>query len=272
MLFRSWAFEASPLRFVDLFNACLHLGHHPWRTGTVVILPKPGKSNYSVAKAYCLITLLECCGKLLEKIVTSRILHDNLTHQLIPSSQFGSRDYSCAVNAAMCLTHNISDTLKSRNAGTLILFDIQGFFDNIHPGRLVKVFRDLGFPPSLVLWLESFLHDRSVSYQFNGFRGNPFDVDFSSPQGSPLSPIISAIYTSPLLRRVQIWIHKTLSLFIDDSSVYAASVSIRGAAATAISVVEEILGWLKRNGLCAAKEKTEFMSISPKHYVHHGPH
>ena len=221
-----WAFEASPLRFVDLFNACLSLGHHLWRTGTVVILPKPGKPDYSVAKAYCPITLLECCGKLLEKIVASCILHDNLVHQLIPSSQFGSCDYSCTVDAAMCLTHNISDTLKSRNMGALILFDIQGFFDNIHPGRLVKVFRDLGFPPSLVLWLESFLHDRSVSYQFNGFCGDPFEVNFSSPQGSPLSPIISAIYTSPLLRRVQIWIHKTLSLFVDDGSVYAASASI----------------------------------------------
>ena len=256
---------------MDLFNACLHMGYHPWKTGTLVILPKPGKPDYSVAKAYWPITLLECCGKLLEKIVASRILHDNLIHQLIPSSQFGSWDYSCAIDAAMCLTHNILDTLKSRNAGALILFDIQGFFDNIHPGHLVKVFRDLGFPPSLVAWLESFLHDCSVSYQFNGFRGDPFNVDFGSPQGSPLSPIISAIYTSPLLRHIQIWIHKTLSLFVDDGSVYAASVSIRGAAAIAVSAVEEILGWLKRNGLRAAKEKTEFMSISPKCCVHHGP-
>ena len=129
-----WAFEAAPLRLVDLFNACLHLGYHPWHTGTVIILPKLGKPDYSVAKAYRPITLLECCGKLLEKIVASHILHDNLVHQLIPSSQFGSRNYSCAVDAATCLTHNISDTLKSRNAGALILFNIQGFFDNIHPG------------------------------------------------------------------------------------------------------------------------------------------
>ena len=65
-----WAFKARPDRFLDLFNAAISLGYHPWKDALVVVIPKPNKPNYSLPKAYRPISLLECCGKLLEKIVT----------------------------------------------------------------------------------------------------------------------------------------------------------------------------------------------------------
>ena len=37
-------------------------------------------------------------------------------------------------DAIISLIHNMELTLKSCNVGMLILFDIQGFFDNIHLG------------------------------------------------------------------------------------------------------------------------------------------
>ena len=66
-----WAFEASPGLFTLLFSSALSLGRHPWGDANVVIIPKPGKSDYTVAKAYHPISLLECCGKLLEKVVAA---------------------------------------------------------------------------------------------------------------------------------------------------------------------------------------------------------
>ena len=71
-----WAFAAQPLRFVTLFNQALTLGYHPWKEAKVVVLAKPQRPDYSMPKAYRPISLLECCGKLLEKIVASRLVHD----------------------------------------------------------------------------------------------------------------------------------------------------------------------------------------------------
>ena len=79
-----WAFASNPARFIDLYNACLMLGHHLWKTARVVVIPKPGKPDYSVPKAYRPISLLECCGKLLEKIVAKRFLSDINTFALLP--------------------------------------------------------------------------------------------------------------------------------------------------------------------------------------------
>ena len=85
-----WAFAACPSRFVDLFNGCLTHGVHPWHTAKVIPVPKPHKPDYGVAAAYRPISLLECCGKLLEKIVASRVLHDASLHPILPTHQFGS--------------------------------------------------------------------------------------------------------------------------------------------------------------------------------------
>jgi hypothetical protein len=66
-----WVHAAHPDSLAEIFNICLELGVHPWNTATIVVLNKPQKPDYSLPKAYRLISLLECTGKVLEKIVTN---------------------------------------------------------------------------------------------------------------------------------------------------------------------------------------------------------
>ena len=118
----------------------------------VVVLAKPQRPDYSMPKAYRPISLLECCRKLLEKIVASRLLHDLNLYSLLPPNQFGSRDYHCAVDAVMCLMHHTEAAIATGHMAALILFDIQGFFDNINVDRLVSIMTNLGFPSAICAW------------------------------------------------------------------------------------------------------------------------
>jgi hypothetical protein len=90
-----WAFTADPSRLQKLFEACLHLGYHPkgWKIATIAVVPKPGKEDYSLPKCYRPVALLECLGKLLEKVVAKRLSHDIMALRLIPTSQFGARPF-----------------------------------------------------------------------------------------------------------------------------------------------------------------------------------
>ena len=124
-----------------------------------MVISKPNKPNYSLSKAYRPISLLECCGKLLEKIVAKRILSDAHTYDILPPSQFGSRDYYCAMDAALCLVHQAQVAVKCQFVMSVILFDISGFFDNINIERIVQIFHNLGFTLSLCAWVQSFLSD-----------------------------------------------------------------------------------------------------------------
>ena len=197
-----WAFKMRPDRFCDIFNAAISLGHHPWKEALVIVIPKPNKPNYSLPKAYRPISLLECCGKLLEKIIAKHILSDAHTFDILPLSQFGSRDYHCATDTALCLVHQAQAAVKCQFVASVVLFDISGFFDNINIERVVHIFHNLGFPKSLCAWIWSFLSDRQVQLSFNGYRSDPIPLDHRTPQGSPLSPILSALFTSPLLKLI----------------------------------------------------------------------
>jgi hypothetical protein len=68
-----WVHTASPESLTNIFNLCLEQGIHPWNTTTIVILDKPQKPDYSLLKAYHPISLLECTGKVLEKLIANYI-------------------------------------------------------------------------------------------------------------------------------------------------------------------------------------------------------
>ena len=263
-----WAFASSPSRFTDLFNGCLTHGIHPWHTAKVIPVPKPGKPDYGVAAAYRPISLLECCGKLLEKIVASRVLHDASLHPILPSHQFGSRSHHCAVDAAFAVVHTAQLAIKQKLVCSLLLFDIQGFFDNIHVERLVHLFAIFGFPPSLCDWLRSFLSDRQVCIQVNSYLSDAAPLSHGIPQGSPISPILSAIYTAPLLLSSQQTPGRDIYMYVDDGAIVVTGRTRRHAATLAAQGLEHVTGWLARNGLRIAPDKTEFLSFAPSRWSH----
>jgi len=123
----------------------------------VVVLNKPNKPNYSQAKAYQPISLLECAGKLMEKIIAKRVNVNIETNQLIPMMQFGSKPYHTIVDAIATLVHHIQAMQATSNIGALLLFNISGFFDNVNTGCIMQVFHNKGFPAHLCNWIKFFL-------------------------------------------------------------------------------------------------------------------
>jgi len=265
-----WAFRSWPDRFLDIFNASISLGHHPWSDALVVVIPKPAKPDYRLPKAYRPISLLKCCGKLLEKIIAKRVLHNSHHYDILPNTQFGSRDYHCATDAALCLVHNAQAAVRAGFTASVVLFDIQGFFDNINIDRIVHIFLNLSFPTSLCSWLRSFLSNRCVRLSFNGIKSDPIVLNHGTPQGSPLSPILSAIYTSPLLKHLNSsWVHRGLNMYVDDGAIFANAKTHSLSSLNAMRGLQEITEWLGRSGLKCNTDKTEFISFSPPRSMVH---
>jgi hypothetical protein len=98
----------------------------------------------------------------------------------------------------------------------ILLFDIQGYFDNINHDRLTQLVADLGFASELVSWSKSFLNKCTVKLRFNGKTSDPFDFPVGTLQGSPVSSVLSTIYTSPLLHKMKEWTNSSLGIYIDN--------------------------------------------------------
>ncbi len=100
----TWAHTTCPDALTDIFNASLDGRVHPWHKGTVVVLNKPNWPDYGLAKAYWPISLLECMGKLMEKIIAKRFNRDILMNNLLPPTQFRSRPHHTTIVTAKMAT------------------------------------------------------------------------------------------------------------------------------------------------------------------------
>jgi len=251
-----------------IFNACLQLGHHPtfWRKAVVVVIPKPGKDNYLQAKSYRPISLIECLSKLLEKVVAKRLLFDADKFSLLPTTQFGTQAFSCTVDAGLSLLHDAQKCLGKGECCAALLFDIKGFFDHVHRKRMAHTLRILGFPESIAAWVDSFLADRRVTLSFNNAFGDERGQPIGTPQGSPVSPILSAFYTSTLLKLVSAAHSSTLGMYVDDGIIFAHAKEWPEVNRQLRLRYTECQDWLRHSNLACEPDKTELIYfIKPRH-------
>jgi len=113
-------------------------------------------------------------------------------------------------------------------------------------------------------WVHSFLTGQTVSLKMGTHTSAPCAVHNGMPQGSPLSPILSALYMASLLDMAMCWSHKDLMLYVDDGAIYAILATTQAAVTSALMGYEEVLCWLTANGLSADPGKTELITFKKK--------
>uniref|UniRef100_A0A093VF66 Putative RNA-directed DNA polymerase from transposon X-element n=1 Tax=Talaromyces marneffei PM1 TaxID=1077442 RepID=A0A093VF66_TALMA len=120
-------------RVIALVRQCLRLGIHPaaWKTAKGILLRKPGKGIYMVAKAYRVISLLKCLGKVVEKPVAGLITDYAEAQGLFYEGQFGARRQRSAVAAVVCLIGEIENAWGNGKLGACLFMDIKGAFDYV---------------------------------------------------------------------------------------------------------------------------------------------
>jgi hypothetical protein len=143
-------YTVSPLFFNCFFKALFQIGYHPklWRTGVGIILPKLNKPDYSVPKAYRIITLLNGLGKILERIVAVRLGYLANTTDLLYPSQIGGRKQRSAIDIALLLLHFVESQqrISSKWVTSSLFLDIKGAFDHVSKATLIQTLTELRLP------------------------------------------------------------------------------------------------------------------------------
>ena len=82
-------------------------------------------------KSYRVISLLNCLGKISEKIIAKRLAHLANTSNIIHFNQMGSRKQISAIDVIMFLVHDIQ-LAKHDNEDILLLFmNVKGAFNHV---------------------------------------------------------------------------------------------------------------------------------------------
>lgn len=203
-----------------LFNKCIKLGYWPndFRQAKVVPIPKPGK-NHTDPSNYRPISLLNALGKILEKILQTRINLFADQNHIISPTQFGFRSQHSSIHQVKRVTNFITENKAERRSTGLLLMDIEKAFDTVWHDGLIYKLNMFGFPPYIITLINSFVRNRSFAVNLQDTSSSPKNIINGLAQGSCLSPILYSIYISDLKLPACV----ESALYADDTGIYAAA-------------------------------------------------
>ncbi|KAB5588163.1 RNA-directed DNA polymerase from mobile element jockey [Ceratobasidium theobromae] len=150
----------------------------------------------------------------------------------------------------------------SREQASITLLDISGYFNNIDHDLLVKCMQKMGYLAQVLGWLRSYLSDRMASFRINDEVGAAFELQGRGiPQGSPLLPVFSSIFTAPMLMSLRAHgVH--VQAYIDNLCIFKQSGSQEGCIARLLEGTCTTLEALADMGLSAKQSKTELIHFA----------
>ena len=98
-----------PDRITSVVVQAIRLQYHPqrWRHAKGVLLEKPNKSDRTLEKSYRVISLLNCLGKIVEKVVAEQLSQFCEANGKLHKGQMGARKYRSAIDAAALLIQKV---------------------------------------------------------------------------------------------------------------------------------------------------------------------
>lgn len=163
-----------------------------------MVLRKPDKPDYTLAKAYWPITLLETIAKVLSSCIASVLQFHTEKKGLLPNTHFGGRPGRTGVDALQLMTSFIKDAWRRKEVVTALYLDVKEAFPSICIERLVHNMRKRGIPKQYTDWTYTKLKGCRTVLSFNDFISVAQVINDGCDQGDPLLALYYLFYNADL--------------------------------------------------------------------------
>jgi retron-type reverse transcriptase len=155
----------------------------------VTFIPKPGKANYTEAKAYRPISLSSFMLKTIEKLVDRHIRDEILGLQPLHPYQFAYQPGKTTETALQHVITCIEEAVENREVTLEALLDIEGAFDSTSHSIIIEAAKRHGLEDTICRWINFMLGKRKIIATLAGetLEGS---VARGCPQGGVLLPLL----------------------------------------------------------------------------------
>ena len=188
-------------RLKYIFAASLKLRKVPpqWCISNVIFLPKPGKDDYSVPKAFRPISLTSFVFKAMEKVIYKNLVFTTLSEYPMHDNQHAFRSKHSCDTALSDFIHRVEQPVMTQGFAMAGFLDIAGAFDNVSLEATDIAMREHNFDDDVREWYNYYLSHRVIHTDIQG-TSTKKKLMKGTPQGGILSPIIWNLIFDSLLR------------------------------------------------------------------------
>ena len=145
-----------------------------------------------------------------------------------------------------------------------MFFDFRKAFDSVPHRKLIDKMQDLGLNEHILLWVKSYLTDRSQKVIVNGKASDPTPVLSGVPQGSVIGPLLFLIYIDGVMN-LPLSETSNLILYADDILLYRA-IKCESDYSVLQDDINTINYWVEENHMQFNTAKYKYMLISHKRH------
>jgi hypothetical protein len=156
--------------------------------------------------------------------------------------------------------------IKNIVGAVLLYFSV--VFDIIDHSVLLAKLMCYGFTSPAILWIKSYLSNRTQKVFFNGSLANIIQVKSGIPQGSCQGPYLFSIFTNELplaLRKASMFMYE------DESTQYMSATTATEMTATRNKELQLVSEWVARNKLVLNIYKTKIIIFGTNHLLNPKP-
>lgn len=115
-----------------------------------------------------MISLLNCIGKVVEKVVADQLSRHCESHSKLHPGQMGARKERSAIDAVATLVYTVQESWEEKKLAAALFMNVKGAFDHVSKGQLIKRMLELGIDGGLVTRTKPFSTDRKVQLVIDG--------------------------------------------------------------------------------------------------------
>ncbi len=237
-----------------LFNMCFDVGRvpSPWKHDNRIYLPKPGKTDYHVEKAYRPLSLNSVTGKAYEHTMAKRFICYLYSQFCIDKYNFAYKKHSSTLHALLYMINSIKEGFREDKVTAAIFIDLEGAFDAIWRDGLIYKVADIGVRGNLLLYIVDFLRGRKSRSLVNTYTSEWTSTDIGVPQGSIIAPILFVHYIKDLTTTLPSNVK-----YADDVSAWVTDIDATQAATDLQNQLVGLNNWLHKWRLQISSHKTE---------------
>ena len=157
------------------------------------------KGQRSLCDNYRGISLLSVAGKILARVILTRLNH-HLVDQIYSESQCGFRKGRGTTDMIFCLRQLQEKAREHKTPLFMAFIDLTKAFDTVPRSALWIVLEKLGVPHKMRSIIISFHDGMLAEVIHNGKVSDAFEVNNGTKQGCVLAPILFALYFAVMLQ------------------------------------------------------------------------